>query len=429
MSENTNPTMENSSKRNADESINPPAKRLMKLSIGQSVNQVNQVNTQLADQSKDSSSSQAAKTIEIPVVSDAYSYIQRETHHVVAKMAVYSKHYQTKGVPPKELYERLELFFLWLETRSWGPSHLCKKSRDRLAGTFKLLTDPNGREDQQRFFTEDTQTRAKALAFKWTDQDAALFVDDVDDNEGAVNALEDESVKNKTSFLPKVPTATKVKTVTYRLPALNDPIFGIDGPMCGIAYKQGKTKTYEQNPDFSHLKKFAGVFGHNGLTVGDWWPMQVAAFFKGAHGSWQGGISGHAAQGAHSIVTSGTYEECDKDDGTILYYSGSGSHEHTDNEPKVTNATKLLHTSLRTQKPVRVLRSASGGKGKWRPSVGIRYDGLYRVHEVLTPTNKKGGRYFQFVLWRLEDQGDFLDLTAIPNNHQKAQYEAVKLGY
>lgn len=47
------------------------------------------------------------------------------------------------------------------------------------------------------------------------------------------------------------------------------------------------------------------VFGHNGLAVGQWWPLRICALRDGAHGSSQGGIAGNSEVGAWSIVVSG----------------------------------------------------------------------------------------------------------------------------
>ena len=48
-------------------------------------------------------------------------------------------------------------------------------------------------------------------------------------------------------------------------------------------------------------------FGHNGLAVGQWWPLRICALRDGAHGSSQGGIAGNSEVGAWSIVVSGTF--------------------------------------------------------------------------------------------------------------------------
>lgn len=69
------------------------------------------------------------------------------------------------------------------------------------------------------------------------------------------------------------------------------------------------SKTYILNPRYE--KRQAKVPGHNGLTPGDWYPLQRCALAKGAHGQSMAGISGSADYGAYSIVVAGTYKEVD----------------------------------------------------------------------------------------------------------------------
>jgi hypothetical protein len=93
--------------------------------------------------------------------------------------------------------------------------------------------------------------------------------------------------------------------------------------------------------------------------------MQIVALFRGAHGSKIGGISGNAATGAYSVVTSGgAYEELDEDRGNTLYYSGSRSHDNTDPKKPFPSSpgTLALKASQRTHNPVRVLRAAGVDK-------------------------------------------------------------------
>lgn len=102
------------------------------------------------------------------------------------------------------------------------------------------------------------------------------------------------------------------------------------------------------------------------------------------------------------MLTIHRYEDLDRDNGETLYYSGSGSHSNTDpNKPSPsTTGTRCLKASYHTGKPIRVLR---GGNGKHSPSVGIRYDGLYKVVSMNRPRNNSGGLYEQFRLVRLDD--------------------------
>ncbi len=89
--------------------------------------------------------------------------------------------------------------------------------------------------------------------------------------------------------------------------------------MHGVVIRQGRNISYRLNVDLP--RRNAKVFGNNGLTVGDWWPIQLVALFNGAHGSSQGGIAGDHELGTFSIVVAGTYHDLDDDEGETLYYS------------------------------------------------------------------------------------------------------------
>ncbi|KAK3321764.1 PUA-like domain-containing protein [Apodospora peruviana] len=217
------------------------------------------------------------------------------------------------------------------------------------------------------------------------------------------------------------------------LPPPSHPIWGIRGIMHGITLKQARTAVYCLDPRYVHEKRNPKVFGHNGLTPGDWWPFQRVAHFHGAHGAPVRGITGSATEGAYSIVTSGgsTYEDLDQDFGDKLFYSADSSRDNTDrnNIAFTSNATMSLHKSLTSGRPVRVLRN-SGGKKAYTPKKGIRYDGLYRVHAVKRRTNAKGGLYEQFELKRLSGQRSLDDINAkVPSPEQLALFARIKNGY
>ena len=149
-------------------------------------------------------------------------------------------------------------------------------------------------------------------------------------------------------------------------------------------------------------------FGHNGLTVGDWWPFQICALRDGAHGSRMGGIHGHVQRGAFSVVISGgtSYEDNDHDHGDIVYYSGSKGGESIENASVVapeSNGTKSLILSTKHNEPVRVLRSAKGSS-RYAPSAGIRYDGLYQVVSYEIRTDRENKKFYQFRLERQQNQ-------------------------
>jgi hypothetical protein len=190
-------------------------------------------------------------------------------------------------------------------------------------------------------------------------------------------------------------------------PPPNHTIYGTKGIMHGVALTHGKDYIL----DSRYPKRDANIYGHNGLQVGDWFALRLVALFHGAHGSKEGGIAGtNAETGAYSVVTAGgAYEDLDQDNGDTLFYSGDRSHDNTDpKEPSPSsNATLALKASQRSGNPVRVLRAAGLGSSRaatLRPTVGIRYDGLYRVVGMELKTNANGGLYEQFKLERLEGQ-------------------------
>ncbi|KAJ4366381.1 hypothetical protein N0V83_008017 [Neocucurbitaria cava] len=116
-------------------------------------------------------------------------------------------------------------------------------------------------------------------------------------------------------------------------------------------------------------------YGEGDLVLGQWWPTQLCTVRDGAHGSPQGGISGEKDKGAYSIVLSGGSGYHDKDDGDTIEYSGTEGKNFTPTEN-----TLHLVKSLELGNPIRVIRSAQLVKtNKYRPELGLRYDGLYTV--------------------------------------------------
>ncbi|KAG8530138.1 uncharacterized protein KY384_005621 [Bacidia gigantensis] len=187
---------------------------------------------------------------------------------------------------------------------------------------------------------------------------------------------------------------------------------------------QNNPRSYRLDPEMTPAKRRSDIFGHNGLAVGQWWPLRHCALRDGAHGHIQGGIHGSANAGAYSIVVSGQYSALDVDNETTLYYSGSNSLTNTNpSEPIITYATKSLRVSYSTQRPIRVIR-ASGSDSQYAPSKGLRYDGLYRVTNEATEKNDVGGAYLRFKLVRAPNQPD-IDSTR-PTMAERRVWNAVK---
>ncbi|KAK5711790.1 hypothetical protein LTR17_018233 [Elasticomyces elasticus] len=111
-----------------------------------------------------------------------------------------------------------------------------------------------------------------------------------------------------------------------KLPPADHPIWGVHGIMHGVArtitIKADGRKRYwtKSDPRYLSEKRNANVHGHNGIEIGAWFPRQLVAILRGAHGELQGGISGSGESGAYSIVSSGAYDRTDRDRGNVLYY-------------------------------------------------------------------------------------------------------------
>lgn len=172
-------------------------------------------------------------------------------------------------------------------------------------------------------------------------------------------------------------------------------------------------------------KKGSDIFGHNDLTVGQWWPYQICALRDGAHGSFQGGIYGRDQVGTFSIVTSAESKYSDRDEGDVLYYSGSYDDPANDNDtaPQLTKNTRLLLKSIHTRKPIRVIRKGPGKKNSFYPRAGYRYDGLYRAMNYEIKSGREGQRdYYRFRLERCPGQVPLTD-PSIKGHPSRSEYE------
>ncbi|KAH8675276.1 PUA-like domain-containing protein [Xylariales sp. PMI_506] len=301
---------------------------------------------------------------------------------------------------------------------AWMSSEIEMTPTIRDKTRIKLLLDLI-LDDSTIHFPEDIEGMARDLYYKWTAEEWGI--DRVTD--GDVDAED----------MPIGGTAQDVTLTQVALPSPGDPLYGSQGIMHGILVVRSdmtRRKVYRFNPHVPRTP--ANVFGHNGIPVGAWFAFQIVAHQRGAHGSSSGGIHGTLAAGAYSIVTSSAYKDLDRDEGDILYYSGSNSHDNSDpNRPAPSsNMTKALRVSYLRGKPVRVLRSAGAniakGWNKYSPSCGIRYDGLYQITETLLPKNPKGGLYEQFKLVRLQGQPSLAQICeSVPSWEQIAAFRSL----
>lgn len=357
-------------------------------------------------------------------------FIKQEVLRAVSPLCVESRK-ANKGLPDptteptKTLLPRLEQFLRWLETSVEITPALAEDSK--IANSLKLMFD-----DPRFQFEQQTAERARQLYERWEDEkwgEGEVVEESTDDESGGDDTAPD--VKRKKSSASA--TGTDLVPTTRRAPPASHPIFGVHGIMHGVIRTSGRRKNYKLDPRYT--KRPFKVYGDNRIAVGQWWPMQIIARFHGAHGHPVAGISGNSETGAYSVVISGgQYEELDEDRGDTLYYSGSDSHDNTDPKKAADSSTGTLalKASLRTQRPVRVLRAAGfGGKrggSSWRPTVGIRYDGRYRVDKMILKTNNKGGLYEQFKLVRLPGQ-PAIDRVSRPTAAEKRDFAMRDYGY
>ncbi|KAH7379964.1 PUA-like domain-containing protein [Cadophora sp. MPI-SDFR-AT-0126] len=215
-------------------------------------------------------------------------------------------------------------------------------------------------------------------------------------------------------------TSVPTKNIWSEAPP-DHSIYGLNGCMHHIA------QTDSRNYEICCEKGNAAVFGHNGFEVGQCWARQVAAVRDGVHGSRQAGIYGTALEGVYSIIIASTYAELDHDTGDQVLYSVSGALTTTNAEPDITKfTTRAMIRSVNTGTGIRVLRT-SGGGWKGSPKAGMRYDGLYRAVAYQVRENKKGGKFLQFQLERMNGQPG-IDVDR-PTWTEKLTFDRVKDGY
>ena len=286
--------------------------------------------------------------------------------------------------------------------------------------------------DTKYHFPEQYVARATDLYNRFDAENwggLAEIKDESDDD----TALNDVPVARKSHKRPKSPTKSSPKAAgTILQPPPDHPIWGKNGIMHGIALclQSNGSLSKKLNPALFDQKKDFRIRGHNGLKPGQWFPNRLAALFAGAHGHSQAGISGNEVDGAWSVVVSGMYEDLDTDSGNTVLYSGSGSHDNEDSNAPAdpTSGTRALHISRRTRNVVRLLRT-SAANITYAPIEGLRYDGLYRVVDVTTPRNGRGGLYERFKLVREPDQPALSECMKRPTQQELKDYNRINAGY
>lgn len=377
--------------------------------------------------SDDAKALDAVPIIALPPGHSTLSFMQQAVPKVARLAVKYKNSKDPKSLETPEVLgwlAFLETFLPWLETDAIMTPAIRNQSHIDIA--LEKLFDPAYK------CPADIATRAKRIYDKFEDEQWG--------EENGDPGSEPDDLGSPTSASTDAPRSTTgaIRTTDMyqlaRAPPCDHPIWGLKGIMHGflIQPSQFRKFNYVLDPRYEGEKRSFKVIGHNGLSPGDWWPYQKVALFHGAHGHSMAGISGHGEQGAWSVVISGSskYEDMDRDLGDTIWYSSDRSHENVDPVRIVhrSNMTLSLHRSISNGKPVRVLRSS--GKGRFAPTHGIRYDGLYLVADVVERKNAKGGLYEQFKLRRQADQRSLEEIcNSFPTRQQVADFERVHEGY
>ncbi|KAF1985524.1 hypothetical protein K402DRAFT_394504 [Aulographum hederae CBS 113979] len=188
--------------------------------------------------------------------------------------------------------------------------------------------------------------------------------------------------------------------------------------------------------DKSYPRTSARFFGDDGLVNGQWFPTQLCALRDGAHGALQGGIYGSSeGEGAYSVVMKDSHYE-DRDDGDVVWYCGTDSAGNF----KITADTQYLRDSVRTGNPVRLLRGSQKitKKGKkqstpeldeqhkYRPEMGLRYDGLYDVVQERELDSAIGKWIFKLVRREGQHPIRWEGLEARPTQNELKEWKRIK---
>ncbi|TLS22417.1 uncharacterized protein PpBr36_10009, partial [Pyricularia pennisetigena] len=313
----------------------------------------------------------------------------------------------------RQYYIDLKSFVAYLDTIQITPAI---KNNKELGFCRRLITDTKNSDIMPRFIVD----RFNSIWERWDGQ----IQDLIDDDRNEHGNPHDMGNTSQTEELPKIP-----------YPHPDHPIYGVGGIMHGVlAGKPSSGARFRYTLDPRLPKKDAHVIGHNGLVPGAWFPKQLVALFKGAHGSSQGGIAGSKGQGAISIIVgSAAYENVDRDCGNIIYYSGAqtpGARLPGDKQDSA--STRLLLESFSKGNLVRVIRKKNH-TSQHAPAEGLRYDGLYRVTKWVERTEITTGRHrvLLVTLVRDPDQISLEDAKArAPSaTEQRRIMEAVERGY
>lgn len=181
-----------------------------------------------------------------------------------------------------------------------------------------------------------------------------------------------------------------------------------------------KRTTHKLDAAYEHRRSCNHV-GPGELQNGQWWPLQVAAMRDGAHGEIEAGIHGKPEKGAFSVVLSGG-GYADEDEGATIRYCGTSG---SGGKPSLGTGYLLRACSLGNA--VRVLRSAAlPARNPYRPSRGLRYDGMYDVVSFEVLDEVTAMHRFRLERRRGQDPIRCSGVEARPTNEEVAEYTKIR---
>jgi putative restriction endonuclease len=133
---------------------------------------------------------------------------------------------------------------------------------------------------------------------------------------------------------------------------------------------------------------------------GDTFANRIELSLSGMHRPRRAGIGGTLADGAESIVLSGSYED-DVDLGKTVWYAGHGGHDIKTGRQVAHQALDRYNAALTRSyemgKHIRLIRGAKL-QNEFASATGYRYEGLYRIESVEWVRGKSGFWIWQFKL-------------------------------
>ena len=142
------------------------------------------------------------------------------------------------------------------------------------------------------------------------------FPDDIQDEAATITSMLENLPRQDTpppitppTSPPPIPTSRHTKppmkgSVRHQRPFADDPFTTTLMRNINVTGGRGHQSRAYAICDLTR-KRPANVVGHNGVSVGQWWPFRVCMIRDGAHGASQGGIDGGEKSGAYAIVVAG----------------------------------------------------------------------------------------------------------------------------